>query len=125
MVEMTPWGQPEADFVPIALGLAVVFAAFMVAAFLYLRAINAVVNWLKENKSDEWRRRQSSVSAYVPPQWGWRYRQALMFRAPDIPDDSYRRLLWAARNRLLIVFVLFAIFIVGLGWATQGTSLHG
>jgi hypothetical protein len=58
-----------------------------------------------------------------PPPHRWIYRQAIGFGTPDIADEDYKRLVAMARNRLLVCFVLFAIFVIGLGWYTQG-AMH-
>lgn len=99
----------------------VIFAAFAIAALSYIRALNALFTFLRERGYTDWGFRHTlgidqrfiSDRLVVGAELGIGIR--------DISDEHYRLLLSAVRKRLLICAALFIIFVIGLGWSTQGT----
>lgn len=110
----------------VALVLAV---AFIAAALSSIRALDALCAIIREKRPGEWAAHSNSgFNTISPTQFahGYRWVGWLVLGGVrlDFPDDDYRRLLWIARGRLLVCLILFVIFLIGLGWFTQGTALH-
>jgi hypothetical protein len=124
-------GHPADVFMPIAIAGIVVFIGFVIAVLSYIRAVDAVVSFIREKKlnliqqgkSVTWDRDLYILPGAMHPRYliFWISRVVLGTKSLNIADADYRALLRAARMRLLACLILFVIFLIGLGWVTQGT----
>jgi hypothetical protein len=109
------------DTVLVAFAGFVVLAGLGIAVWSYIRTLNAVAALIRQKRPAEWQANMQSEGIRVRRPAGWIYRQAIGFSTPDIADEDYKRLVAAARNRLLVCIALFVVFVIGIGWYTQGT----
>jgi hypothetical protein len=104
----------------------VVIAAFAIAALSYMRAVNALAEFVRQGKPNGWigggpyRFWYGDKPRPIWSNW-WIGNVMLGMGRLDISGESYHALLRAARMRLLACFVLFMILVAGLGWSTQGS----
>ena len=123
-------GQATDAFVPVMVAGVVLVVALGIAALSYMRAVDAVAGAIREKKPSGWEIGLLDGSWYegnprpLFTYW-WISFVVMGARGLDVPGDEYRKLLRTARMRLLICFILFVIFLIGLGWFTRGTMHAG
>ena len=104
-----------------------ILVALAVAMLSYMRAVNALSDFVVRDKPNGWEGGDMYRFWYddrprpLGTDW-WIGNVILGIGRLDIPGESYRALLRMARMRLLACFVLFMILVMGLGWFTRGST---
>jgi hypothetical protein len=104
--------------------------AFVVAAVFYIRTVEAITGIIREKQPDGWKR--GLLDSFEHPEgdprqpfWYWWMIEIIFgVKRLNLADESYHKLLWRARKWFAIGLLLMVVFIVGLGWFTQGTAYH-
>gem|GEM_PF-4160127 len=117
--------MPARPILFVVAGIAVLIA-FAVAALSYMRAVNALSDFVARSKPNGWigggPYRLWFGDRPRPLRSNWWIDNVLFgLGRLDISGESYRALLRMARMRLLACLVLFLILVAGLGWYTQGS----
>jgi D-arabinose 1-dehydrogenase-like Zn-dependent alcohol dehydrogenase len=111
-----------------AVAAAVGLGGSCVMAIAYIRAMGALVTYLKQDRPDDWR---ALLARYYSVNHSIDFMKVMPERAisqvilglsqMSIPDQQYRQLLWTARSRIICSAILFMAGIVAVGWLFQNS----
>jgi len=96
----------------------VVLVALAFAALSYIRAVNALGDFIRDKKPGGWEKLILGIGGdnrRLPFAESWLSYLVLGMTSLDSPGEGYDLLLLGARKRLLVCFALFMIFVIGLG----------